>query len=139
MPEQLVVLHEWLERVCAVTGRVVSHPPDQEWYFQFITAVMEIANNIARYAYPDRSDPNSVELRVRAYHDRIEAQFSDHGITYTAPPPAPQVLEDDDWDIFAIPEGGYGLALVRAAVDHLEYHRTPGGVNHWRLVKQFIT
>jgi anti-sigma regulatory factor (Ser/Thr protein kinase) len=37
----------------------------------------------------------------------------------------------------ALPEGGYGLALARAAVDQLDYERTPDGINRWRLVKRF--
>ena len=89
VPEHLAALHAWLERVCAATSGAVPHPPEHEWYLQFITAVMEIANNITRYAYPVGAEPHPVALRVRAYHDRIEARFSDHGITYMAPPPAP--------------------------------------------------
>lgn len=39
-------------------------------------------------------------------------------------------LEDLEGITF-LPEGGYGLAIVRRALDTLEYERTPDGSNHW--------
>ena len=39
-------------------------------------------------------------------------------------------------DIGSLPEGGFGLALARAAVDACDYSRTPDGRNRWRLVKR---
>jgi hypothetical protein len=63
----------------------------------------------------------------------VETPFAGYGVAFAfpAPPSAPAA------DLAALPEGGYGLVLVRAAVDELVYARTPGGENQWRLVKRF--
>lgn len=137
MPGGLGALHELLGRFFGAVNRVVPNPPGQEWSLQFTTAVMEIANNIVRYAYPAVAEPGPLELRLRAYPGRIEAWFTDRGVKYAPPAVIAPASMSDELDVFAIPEGGYGLTLVRAAVNRLDYHRTQKGVNHWRLVKRF--
>ena len=146
-PDQLAALDETLEHFWSAAGHALAHPPEREWYLEFATAVMEVANNIARYAYPERAAPGPLRLRLRWYADRCEAQVSDRGVPFVSPtePASAPVSNDgddgddgDEVDIFAIPEGGFGLALARAAVDRLDYHRTPGGLNRWRLVKRFL-
>ncbi len=129
-------MHEALERFWAATSRALAPPPGREWQLQFATAALEIANNIARHAYPGGGEPGPLALRLRAYPDRIEARFTDRGVAYTPPAAAPLAPLGDDLDVLDIPEGGYGLALVRAAVDRLDHRRTPGGLNRWRLVKR---
>jgi anti-sigma regulatory factor (Ser/Thr protein kinase) len=75
-----------------------------------------------------------LELRLRAWHDRLEARFTDRGIRY-APPPAPKSpAVYDDGEVAALPEGGFGLALARSAVDMLDYDRHDDAENHWTLV-----
>ena len=87
-----------------------------------------------RHAYPDDAVPARLQLRLRVYADRIEARFTDRGVPFSAPAEPVGTPAGDELDIPGIPEGGYGLALARAAVDRLDYHRTPGGLNRWRLV-----
>jgi serine/threonine-protein kinase RsbW len=108
---------------------------------RFETAVAEIGSNIVRHAYPPQGEGGPLRLRLQAFPDRVEAVFSDNGVPYRPPvstsTPAPG---DSDGvppeDAFSLKEGGYGLELARAAVDDLDYQRTAGGENVWRLVKR---
>lgn len=75
-----------------------------------------------------------MRLRLNVYADRVEACFTDWGLAFNDSSRPPEVVGDD---VFAVPEGGYGLAIARAALDRLDYRRTPRGTNSWRLVKRF--
>jgi anti-sigma regulatory factor (Ser/Thr protein kinase) len=98
-----------------------------------MTAVVEIATNILRHAYPPGTPPGSMELRLLAFRDRVEARFSDHG---TAFQDAVRLATARVPDPAALAEGGYGLALARATLDRLEYTRSSLGRNSWLLAKQ---
>jgi anti-sigma regulatory factor (Ser/Thr protein kinase) len=139
-PDHFAALHDALDRCWGAARRVLAQPPAHARWLEFTTAVMEIANNIVRHAYPDDAVPARLQLRLRVYADRIEARFTDRGVPFSAPAALVSAPAGDEPDIPDIPdipgiaEGGYGLALARAAVDRLDYHRTPGGLNRWRLV-----
>ncbi len=75
-----------------------------------------------------------MRLRLSLYVDRVEACFTDWGLAFNDLSRPPEVSGDD---VFEVPEGGYGLSIARAALDRLDYHRTPRGTNSWRLVKRF--
>jgi serine/threonine-protein kinase RsbW len=147
--ERLADLHAALERFWAAVDRSVPRPPDATWRQTFATAVAEIATNVIRHAYPGggaAEHPDAIRLDLRAYPDRAEATFADRGVAYAAPetPTAPVGMPDtpvagavDPDDLLALAEGGYGLALARAAVDELDYERSADGINHWRLMKRF--
>ena len=132
----LAALHATLDRFWAAVERAAAEPPDARWRHLFATAVAEIAANIVRHAYPAGAVPGTMHLRLRAYDGRAEALFTDHGVAFVDPAQSPRSLPADD--PLALPEGGYGLALARAAVDRLDYARTPDGQNQWRLVKRWV-
>ena len=113
---------------------MLAQPPDRARWMEFTTAVMENANNIVRHACPDDAVPAQLPLHLRDDADRIGARFTDRGDPFNAPAEPVSARASDELDILGIAEGGYGLALARAAVDRLDYHRTPGGLNRWRLV-----
>ena len=107
--------------------------PSEEWRARFETAVIEIAGNVLRHAYPPGHKPGGVKLRLRLYGDRAEALLTDHGIPFEEPPARSDPSERDPLDLA---EGGYGLAIARAALDRLDYSRRARGANRWRLVKR---
>ena len=73
-----------------------------------------------------------MRLHLRLFETAIEACFVDHG-----EPNRPRVATAPPSDALAdLAEGGYGMALARAAVDELSYTRTPAGTNVWTLVKR---
>jgi anti-sigma regulatory factor (Ser/Thr protein kinase) len=135
VPESLGALHELLNRFWPAVDETIAEPPSPELRMRFVTAVLEIASNIVRHAYPPDTPAGPLELRLCAWPGRIEARFADRGVPYQPPAaPAAPALAADLEDLSALPEGGYGLALVRAAVDQHDYARTTGGENRWRLV-----
>lgn len=93
--------------------------PSADWRARFEAAVMEIAHNVVRHAYPPGQKPGNVKLRLRLYADRAEALLTDRGVPFVEPP-----------------EPGAGLAAARAGVDYLEYSRRARGANRWRLLKR---
>ena len=104
IPESLVALHDLLARFWALVERAVPVPPADELRARFDTAAIEIGGNIIRHAYPPGAD-GALELRLRAWPDRLEACFSDRGIRYD-PPQSPQ--SPGAWDdtlVEALPEG----------------------------------
>ncbi len=135
-PALLPALHAALERFWRAVDGVAGEPPQQEWRQYFATALAEIAANIVRHAHPQGTATGGLHLRLRLYADRVEAQFTDRGIPFNEPA-TPPVLPD--LDPLALPEGGFGLAVARAAVDRVEYRRTPTGLNRWRLMKRLPT
>lgn len=130
----LAALHAGLARFWMAAEPVLTRPPDETWRLKFATAMAEIAANIIRHAYPAGTSPGPLQLRLRAYSDRVEACFTDYGIEFVAPSLARAVRALND-DPATLPEGGYGLTLIRALVDKLDYTRTAHGKNLWQLVK----
>ena len=132
--EELAAVHAALDRFWGAVDVVVARPPAQDWRLRFATAVVEVATNIVRHAYPVGTPRGPMELRLRSYPDRAVARFADRGIPFTG---SLEPRGAFDGDLLALPEGGYGLALTRACMDHFAYRRTPQGTNCWRLVKRF--
>jgi anti-sigma regulatory factor (Ser/Thr protein kinase) len=135
-PEALLVVHDLLARFWeAVAQANLPSPSGQR--ARFATAVVEIGGNIIRYAYPS-GQAGGLELRLRAWPDRLEARFSDRGIRYEPPVVAslPPTLASGDAATAPLPEGGFGLAIARATLDALDYDRSPDGENHWTLVSR---
>ncbi len=131
--EELPAVHAALERFWKAVDSTGEDAPGLTARLNFATAVVEIATNIVRYAYPAAVPRGDVCLRLRLYYNRVEARLSDRGIRYTPSSPS-ELPELDETDL---PEGGFGLALAALALDHLQYRRTPTGTNCWRLVKRF--
>jgi serine/threonine-protein kinase RsbW len=112
--------------------RVWPRPPDSTWRAQFATGVAEIGANIIQYAYP-ADMPGRLDFRVRVFDQCIQACFTDAGRPYEGDLAA-HVSEPSD--PLQLADGGRGIAIARAAVDHLTYERAPGGTNHWCLTKR---
>lgn len=127
-------VHAALDRLEAAAAQVRGAEPDDVVFLGLRTAVVEIAANIIRHAYPAGYTARPFHLQLQLYRDRVEAHYSDEGIPFELPEaPALPPLDDP----LAMPEGGFGLFLARQSVDELSYTRTAQGINHWRLMKRF--
>ena len=133
--EHLGHLHAAIERFWDEVDRALAHPPGEEWRLLFATALGEAAANVVRHAYRGGEVAGTLLAELLAFPDRIEARFTDHGVEFegdlSMPAPGRAALLDD------LPESGYGLSLIRAAVDELRYERSsPRGENRWQLLKR---
>ena len=89
-------------------------------------AAAEVGNNILDHAGYDRD--LQIQMEVRVLGDQVCVEFIDDGL------PADMDLELVHMpDVMA--ENGRGLALARASVSELSYHRDDAG-NHWTLVSR---
>ena len=87
------------------------------------------------HAYPPDLPAAPLTLQLALFGERLEAVFNDQGIAFTPPSAVVSPALDEIDDILNVPEGNSGLFLALQALDHLDYSRTPEGVNQWRLVK----
>lgn len=131
-PASLPALHDLFGRFWTTIDRAALIHPGAEQRARFATATIEIGGNIIRHAYAE-GESGRLALMLRAWPDRLEATFTDHGRPYEPSPPKP-IEPLDDVQIAHLPEGGFGLALARDALDILDYERTPEGVNRWLLI-----
>ena len=102
----------------------VRHPFDTA----FVSAFMEIFNNIAIHAYRRQGAElgGEIELSITLTSDSLTVDLRDSGRAFDiAAVPEPR-LED-------LPEGGMGIHIARTLLDEMTY--TPGPPNHWRLAK----
>lgn len=143
-PALLETLHALLAEFWAELKALPLPVPDEQRN-RFDTAIIEIAGNVIRYAYA-QGNPGSLELSLHAHQGYVEAIFTDWGVRYepqdqSAPaiPSIPSIADlsaDEERAIAGLPEGGFGLALVRMTIDRLEYERTPEGQNRWILISR---
>jgi anti-sigma regulatory factor (Ser/Thr protein kinase) len=133
LPDALAAVHGALGHFWQTVAGSVPALPDEAWRLRFATAVLEIAANIVRHAFPAGRDPGPMRLRLRWYPDRAVALFADSGV---ACPVSLRRVRPPAGDLLSI-EGGLGLTVARAALDRLEYRRVRGTLNRWRLVKAF--
>jgi anti-sigma regulatory factor (Ser/Thr protein kinase) len=136
-PASLTLLHAGLASFWAAVEHVRPGAVDDHWRAHFETAIGEIAANIIRHAYPPDTPARPLRLRLRAYPTAIEARFVDRGQPPRSSPTPESGPTSTPSQVADLAEGGYGLALARAAVDELTYARAPAGGNVWRLVKRF--
>lgn len=100
----------------------VQHPFDTA----FVSAFMEIYNNIALHAYAG-SGGGLIELTALVTPTSLSLELRDTGSIFDlAAVPAPALEE--------LPEGGMGLHIARTMLDEVSY--SPGPPNYWRLSKR---
>jgi anti-sigma regulatory factor (Ser/Thr protein kinase) len=91
-------------------------------------AVYEACLNVIEHAYHSRPD-EWVELQVRYSSERFMIIILDRGLSFEMKPPEPYDVEEvmDERR-----SGGFGMHIIRRAMDQVEYHADP--INGNRLV-----
>jgi anti-sigma regulatory factor (Ser/Thr protein kinase) len=126
--ESLAAVHGTLDRFWRrAAARGVGL--DDRTRLELATAVGELASNVVRHAYP--AGPGELWLTLRLRGAGLEAVVADRGQPFPGLGPARDLCAVDP---LGLAEGGFGLDLVRAAVDRIDYARARG-INRWRLVK----
>jgi len=130
LAEQIELVYTCMNRFWQAIDRQLASPPPAQWRRELETAVIEIANNIVRHAYPP-SAAATMQIELTCNGCCVEVHLRDYGVPFTKPLPMSQAELPNPLDL---PEGGWGLHIVRAAVDELSYTREEDA-NHWRLCK----
>lgn len=103
-------------------GYDLRHPFD----IDFISAFMEIFNNVAVHSYR-RTGDGDVELAIGVNPGELVVELKDYGVPFdlTAVPTP---------DLDQLPEGGMGIHIARTMLDEMVYE--PGPPNLWRMIKR---
>ena len=90
-------------------------------------AVVEAASNAIEHAYRGRPG-NPVIVRLHLGTRRLKIEVEDHGIAMPAETLAARnaMPAIDATDLAALPEGGFGLPILHAVADALDYRPGPG-------------
>lgn len=97
---------------------------------------VEALNNVVEHAYRGR-EQQPVRVAVEITDSEVRIEIADQGT-----PMDPSILSDARWpdidpdDILNLPEGGFGLALLRMRANELSY-ASAGGWNVLRLCMRF--
>jgi serine/threonine-protein kinase RsbW len=102
----------------ALSGIARSHPLDPEVLADLKLAVTEACGNAVRHAYEGEEGP--VTVRFVTAGDRLEMIVEDEGTGVDA-----ATLQE--WVADERPEGGMGMAIIRAVVDELDVRDGAGG------------
>ena len=102
----------------ALTGLARSLPVDAEVLADLKLAVTEACGNAVRHAYEHEEGP--VTVRLVAADDRVEMVVEDEGGGIDGAAVTDYLAEDR-------PEGGMGMAIMRAVVDELDIRNGAGG------------
>ena len=102
----------------ALTGLARSFPLDAEVLADLKLAVTEACGNAVRHAYDEGEGP--VTVKLVAGDDRLEIVVEDEGVGVDAAA-VPDFLAEDR------PEGGMGMAILRAVVDELDIRNGADG------------
>jgi serine/threonine-protein kinase RsbW len=102
----------------ALSGLARSFPLDAEVLADLKLAVTEACGNAVRHAYGERE--GLVTVKLMAAQDRLELVVEDDGVGVDAAA-VPNFLAEDR------PEGGMGMAIMRAVVDQLDIRNGADG------------
>jgi anti-sigma regulatory factor (Ser/Thr protein kinase) len=99
---------------------------------QLMLALHELCMNIIRHAYIAGID-GKIDLYATAEGEAIRFSVEDRG-------PNPYVeLDQPSPDPLALPEGGWGMSIIRDVMDGVWYERLADGRNRWTLLKRLTT
>ena len=125
-------VHVQLDRFWKSAGSKSGSLLTNRWQLEFTTAMSEICGNVVKHAFAEYPQPGTIEIRLKLYENRVEAEIIDDGADFHEEPHSEDPVLDSEADI---PEGGRGLQVARAMLDSVVYRRSQESKNHWLLVK----
>ena len=83
--------------------------------------LVEALNNVVEHAYLEKAG-SSINIELEMIDHNAVMKITDNGISA----PGSVLIEGSELpDVTALPEGGWGLCLIQALADSIEYHRYP--------------
>lgn len=105
----------------AFCSRVGPAGVSEDLTAQVQLAVHEAACNVIEHAYKEQSG-RPIWLRAEAFRDRVRFELRDEGAGFDPESVKPPPFDGSE-------EGGFGLYIIRASFDEIEYSRDPEGRN----------
>jgi sigma-B regulation protein RsbU (phosphoserine phosphatase) len=133
-PAEMEYLSEISQQISATCRDLPSLPTSSrgdDFIYLIELAISEICTNIIKHAYAGRK--GEINGRVTLLNNGIQLDFYDHGSSFD-----PNTVPEPNLDPQHLPEGGYGLHIVRQIMDVVSYETEPAEGNHWHLIK-FLT
>jgi serine/threonine-protein kinase RsbW len=88
--------------------------------YNILLALQEALSNVLRHGYGGATGADWVDVRVLWVDDRVRIELRDHAPAFD---PTSVLWPPDVDDGASIPEGGYGIHIIRAVLDDLQYRR----------------
>lgn len=132
-PAQLTSLRRLEPLVMEVLGERALDPALEDWRHEFSLAAVEHVSNLVRHAYNGQTDKRVYGLLAR-YADRLVLETMDTGRPFDWALMPTRSVPLPHWK--DLPEGGYGLPLIRAVMHDLRYERREPSCNHWHLMRK---
>jgi len=103
--------------------------------YNILLAVQEALTNVLRHGYGGDEASSNVELRIQALDDHVTLELWDDAPAFD---PTQQGARRNLDDAEQLPEGGYGIEIIREVMDSVGYQRRD---NHNVLIleKQLAT
>jgi anti-sigma regulatory factor (Ser/Thr protein kinase) len=130
-PAEMEYLSEISQQISATCRELPSLPVSSrgdDFIYLIELAISEICTNIIKHAYAGRR--GEINGRVTLLNNGIQLDFFDHGSSFD-----PNTVPEPSLDPQHLPEGGYGLHIVRQIMDVVSYETQPEDGNHWHLIK----
>lgn len=102
-------------------------------------ALAETVNNCIEHAYSGSED-QQITINYAISNNRLFIEIIDQGKQFDSEH-LKNLNTDFDYDpldINNLPEGGFGLKVIKSCMDEVNYYREDGK-NHWSLTKHCIT
>ncbi|MDP6424387.1 MAG: ATP-binding protein [Planctomycetota bacterium] len=93
--------------------------------YNVLLALQEAVSNVLRHGYggPAPGSRAFIEVLLSWDGEALRVQISDEAAPFD---PTEVLGAPDTEDATRIPEGGYGIHIIRAVLDHMEYAREDG-------------
>lgn len=127
----------YLKTLDATLQEAMNHLPvsglSEDWRHEFSLAVVEHVSNLIRHAYAYQP-MGKVYGRLTRTAEQLTLETMDSGIVFEMSQ-MPQ-LPRRELNLNDLPEGGFGLPLIRAVMTEMNYTRR-NDYNHWRLSRRW--
>lgn len=122
-----------LAALCAKEISAMSFKP--EAVDEIELSVVELVNNCIEHAY-EESEDSQIFIEFKVFKEQLIIEVVDNGRGMNL-----ALLESmngdfnfDPDDLNNLPEGGFGLNIIKASMDDVAYERLSNS-NHWKLIK----
>ena len=98
-----------------------THDIDIDLQGQLELMLVEALNNVVEHAYLEKAG-SPIQIELEMVDQNALMRITDEGI---AAPGSVMIEGSELPDVATLPEGGWGLCLIQALADNIEYHRFP--------------